>query len=256
MTTAKWWEVEWICQVQETIRAEDPPEPEPEPEPTPEPVVVAPEPEPTPEPVPVVEDRNTPDWRDRRIAKLTAQLREAQAKPAAGAPLQPAPVDDAALDRRVQTAAQELSAQREFDRLCNDAANAGRTAFPDFDGKLKEVLRLVDPADSASIAQYNTLLAAALETGKAHEVLYALGGDLNEASRVMGLPPLKMAMELARMTADSGGKEPSKLGKPPTPVGQRGAQHTEIDPRDPDRADKLSTRQWMERRERQLGQSA
>ncbi len=62
----------------------------------------------------------------------------------------------------------------------------------------------------------------------------------------MALPPIKMAVELTKI-ASGQGRQVSGAAKPITPVGGRGASHDAIDPTDPERADKLSTAEWMKR---------
>jgi hypothetical protein len=44
----------------------------------------------------------------------------------------------------------------------------------------------------------------------------------------------------------------SKAAKPITPLNGRGVAHEAINPDDPTRADGLSTKAWMERREAQI----
>lgn len=239
-----------------TLAAEPDPAPPADPAPTPDP---APEPEPDPAP-----QGAKPDWRDRRIAQLTARLREAQAQPKPAAPaVDPSPAppagDPAEFRRQVQSEAARLSQQNAFTQACTDTAAAGRLAFPDFDARVGQLTQLVDQSDVTSVQQYNTLVSAAIETGQGAALIHRLGGDLNEASRLLSLPPIKLAVELARMadrTMDGGhdtvgARKP--LPKPITTVANRGASaNATIDPRDPDRADQLDTAEWMRRREAQV----
>ena len=194
-------------------------------------------------PEPVVED-----WRDKRIAQLTAKLREEQAKPKTEA--KPDGTVERDLDAEVETRATQRAAMDKFNQDCSDAATKGKAEFPDFQAKVTELTRLVDKADPASVGAYNEFLIAALATGEAPKIIHALGGDLNEASRILNLPPIKRAVELTRLAAKS--PEPiSDLPKPITTVGGRGAPHTAIEPDDPDRADALPIGTWMARREAQ-----
>jgi hypothetical protein len=114
-----------------------------------------------------------------------------------------------------------------------------------------ELRKLADPNDPISMATYNGFLAAALETGEAPKLIYALGSDLNEANRILSLPPLKMAVELTKLAAKPE-QQISKASKPITPLNGRGVAHEAVDPTDPTRADALSTKAWMERRNAQL----
>ncbi len=246
--------------------AEAEPKPESSPEPEPKPMVepkstgsvpeagakpgeVKPEPEPKPEPKP--EPAPAGDWRDDRIRVLTARLNEERAKNAGGG-VKPGETpgnvtnDPAEFERRVQTEAARVASEAEFNRACNDTAAAGRLAFPDFDTRTAELKRIVTVNDPSSQRAYYDMLSAAIETGDGPKILHTLGGDLNEAARIMALPPIKMAVELTKI-ASGQGRQVSGAAKPITPVGGRGASHDAIDPTDPERADKLSTAEWMKR---------
>lgn len=199
------------------------------------------------------------DWRDQRIATLTAQNKELRAAnktavPAPGAPagLVPgSPEFEQEVDNRASAQAQIA----EFNRQCNSAAAEGRTAYADFDARVGALKQLVDNNNPSEVLGYNQFLSAALETGAASTVLHALGGDLDEAARILALPPVRMAVELTKLaTKVEEEKKLSGAPRPIRPVGGRGVTHEAIDPADPDRADGLSTKAWMERRERQLAQ--
>ena len=208
----------------------------------------------TPPPAAVVEPQPQ-DWRERRIGELTAKLRAAEARAKAElpppSPALPPVINQAEIDRLANIRAQELNATTEFNRMCNEAAGAGRLAFPDFDTKLNEMKRLAESGDANTVSAYNTMIAAALETGDAPKVIHYLGGNLNEASRIMSMPPMKMAVELTKI-ATGAARTISQLPKPITPIGSRGGQHEEIDPADTERSDRLATATWMERREAQV----
>jgi hypothetical protein len=195
------------------------------------------------------------DWRDKRIATLTRRLREMQerqgqpseAKPPAQAP-QPQ-MDQAVIDQR----AREIAAINDFNRRCDEAALSGRAQFgeAEFNGRIANLQKLSDPTDAASVNAYNSLLMAALEVGDPEKVLFELGSDLNEAQRILGMTPTKMAVELTKRAA----KIPTQVSaapKPITPIGARTASHEPIEPDDPTKSDNLSTAEWMRRREAQL----
>lgn len=226
----------------------EPPVPEPKSaDPAPEPKAGDPQPEPKP-----AEPPKSEDWRDRRIAQLTARLREEQAKNAQTKTETKVETPPGLTEADVERRAAELAATQTFNRMCNDAAQAGRQAYPDFDSKVNELRRLVDVNDPASVAAYNSMLAAAIETGEAPRLLHELGSDLNEASRILALPALKMGVELTRLALGGAALGGTRAPKPITPVRATGAPHTAIDPTDPDRSDALSTAEWMRRRNAQL----
>jgi hypothetical protein len=102
--------------------------------------------------------------------------------------------------------------------------------------------------------RYNTMIQAALDVGtpeEASKVLHAIAGDLNYASKVLEMTPTKMASELTKL-ATGQVKVPSEAPKPIVPLGRRGESHEQVDPTDKDRADNLSTAEWMRRREVQV----
>jgi len=198
------------------------------------------------------------DWREKRIAKLTAQLAEArrQADAAAAKAAQTNPAAEAGL--RPGTPEFEATIAREaearlFAQRCNEVATSGRLAFKDFDQKIMQLVEVAELGTSQGQQKYNQFLAAVLETGTPEKVLYELGNDPEEAERLLGLPPAKMGIELGRrMAAGAGVPAVSGAPKPVTPIGGRGGAHEAIDPADPTRADHLSKVEWMRRRNEQV----
>ncbi len=197
------------------------------------------------------------DWKDDRIATLTAKLKEAQeAKPVA-APAEPAtpkPLDaNVEFNRLVQEKAAELSNAKSFAEKCNVETEKGKSKWPDFDDRLSDLKSIVNESDPQEVKAYYDLLNAGLETGELHTIVYELGQDLDEATRVLKMSPVKMAIELTKkVVAQPRVDEVSKLPKPVTPVtGGRGEQ-VPVDPSNPLLADGLDTKEWMQRREEQL----
>lgn len=203
---------------------------------------------------PVVEVKPE-DWRDRRIATLTARLREKEAQTPAPA-VTPATSEggtgltQADVERLANERAGGLAAQAAFNQACNDVALQARKEYPDFDARLGELRRLVDPSDAASVAGYNRFLAVAIETGEAPRILHELGGDLNEAARVLSLPEAKMGIELTKLVMTDP-KQVSSAPKPLTPLRGQNAAHATIDPTDAARSDSLSSTEWHRRRQAQ-----
>jgi hypothetical protein len=98
---------------------------------------------------------------------------------------------------------------------------------------------------------YNLFLEAALETGEADGIIHRLGGDLNEATRILALPPVKMAMEVGKIGDQlGGGKEPSKAPKPIRPVGSS-SPTTSAKPDDPEHGHEMKIDDWMKARNAQ-----
>jgi hypothetical protein len=218
-----------------------------------------------------------PDWRDRRIGEQQARLRErnariqelerqlaasgisaqpqggnGQGQPQPSQPTwtQPQPQD---IQRQINEQAAALAATQEFNRRCNEVAEAGRRVYNNFDQRVGRLAGLVDGSDAQQVARYNAFLSAAMETGQATRLIYDLGGDLNEASRIMAMEPVKMAVELTRLSARATTTDQSGAPRPLQPVATMAQNNrTSIQPDDPDSADNLSTEEWMARREEQV----
>lgn len=226
------------------------PEPTPTPTPTPDPApaaaATAPAPEPAPEPP-------KSDWRDARIAELTAKLHEERKKKVQVAEPQRPGETPAQFDERVEARARELNSQTEWARQCNSVIENGKAAYPDWQAKVDTIRKMVDPGDQGEVLKYNNFLAAAMETGQAHQILYDLAANPGEAKRLMDLSPVKQAAALATLMAGrKKEKEPSGAPAPITPVGGHGAHFEEINPDDPDRGMQLPKADWFARREKQV----
>lgn len=202
------------------------------------------------------------DWRDRRIAQLTAQLKSEREKAVKGAAVPPpSPPPAAPDDSVVEARARELAAHQEFLRQCDELQQGGRQAFGqvDFDGRTNALRQLIDPNNPTEASAWNALLVAARETGEGPRLLYELGADLNTAQRLLGLPPVRMAVELTKMAqkapeapAEGDGPLAAPLPRPIRPVGARGGNHNPIAPDDPERSEQLDMATWMARRAAQV----
>lgn len=225
-----------------------------------------------------VEGKAKEDWRDKRIKQLTAKLAGAKASPPAQAPGPAAPAgglspedQEAEINRRAELRAQA----NQFSMDCNAAVARGREAFgPEFDSRIAGLQAgITDPNDPADVGRYNALLQQGIEAGGLEHVIHALGENPEEAERVMRLPLAKMSMEVARIvdraeqakarSAGQGGNSlapgqsaaGAPLPDPIKPVDGRSGQHIAIDPADASRADKLSTAEWMKRRNEQVARN-
>jgi hypothetical protein len=161
------------------------------------------------------------------------------------------PPDGAFIERQIEERAAALAATQEFNRRCNEAAEVGRRAFPDFDTRVQKLVGLVDNNDPMAVSTYNSFLSAAMETGEASKLIYGLGGDLNEASRILSLNPIRMAVELTKMSSRPV-QEISSAPRPINPAASMGVNNrTALGADNPD-SDNLTTEEWMRRREEQV----
>lgn len=208
------------------------------------------------------------DWRDRRIGEQQNRIRELRAQleqfqqraapqdPTAGQPppqqiVGRPPPSQAEIDRQIETRAYALAQQQEFNRRCNEVADAGRTQYGDFDAKVAKLVGLVDGNDPQAVTMYNQFLSAAIETGEASRLIYALGSDLDEASRILGLNPTRMAVELTKM-AFRPASEISNAPRPLNPIASQGVNNRATLGADDPSSDNLSTEEWMRRRNEQI----
>lgn len=198
-----------------------------------------------------------PDWKDRRIAQLTArnaQLAQkvaAQPAPAPKAPLDPTADFESRVAAQAAAQADALVAARTFNEKCNAEVDKGRGEFGanEFNASVSSLLLLVDTSDASSMANYQDFLESAIETGAGAALIFELGKNPDEAEKILALPPKRRAIELARK-ADAVAKpaEPSNAPRPMRAIESHGGRHEAIKASDPARADTLSTADWMARR--------
>lgn len=210
------------------------PENDPAPAPAPQP---DPAPAPAPAPNPTPEERFVPAARfdavvgqkyeairkaegleartrelEGRIAQYEQQRTQAQPQP------QPSPqsqnvvpqdppgtrtfqgqVSPAELDRLADIRARQMR----FNERCNESVAQGRKSYADFDAKVDDLRKVAPTVDAQGRPMLpETLVSAALATGKGHEVLYALGSDQSEADRIMSIAdPTSQAVAVAQYAA-------------------------------------------------------
>lgn len=189
----------------------------------------APAPEPTPEAkpdaTPEPEKKEDQPWYIKEIGKLRAEKRAAHeqseallselAKVKQAAPKnEPKPdakpestLTEAEIDRRVTLKAQEIADKKAFDDKCNQAYEAGKQEFADFDDSLRTFAALGGMKPD--------VLDIATELKDGHRVLYELGRNPDETLRILALPEKKMAIELARMEANLNKGKPVSKAPPP-----------------------------------------
>jgi hypothetical protein len=168
--------------------------------------------------------------KDRQLEAYKALL-EGQGKtvPEGEAAPRSAPAADAPdFATAVQTEARRIAADERFTADCNSIFEAGEKAHGE---EFKEavtnlnVLGLMQPA----------LVEAAMVTDAPADVIHYLGSDVDEAARIMALPPIRMAAELVKLSgklaAPKTGVQVSRAPAPIEPVG--GAVKAELDISDP-----------------------
>lgn len=143
------------------------------------------------------DEPKTPDPRDRAIRQLAFEqretrrrLREAEERLALAHPVDPnAPPSPADLDRQVEERAAALVQQREQSAKTEAWVAAGNAEYPDF------TLRCNELADMGGNTPAFVTAIGKLPGG--HKVIAELAADPAEAVRILQLPPIEMAVELA-----------------------------------------------------------
>lgn len=208
--------------------------------------------DPSPAPAP------KPDWREKQLGKVRGENKDLKSRLAAleaelapfKAQQQPKPaagLSEADVERRAEERARAIAAETRFAADIQQTVEAGKTAFEDWEPQMTQLAQIVDQTSPVSTAAYTSMIQAAMVTGAAPQVLYSLSKDLNEAQRIMDLPPVQMGVELTKLAL----KPPSEVSgtpKPIRPVGGTNASRSEIRPDDPERSDGLSIDEWMRRR--------
>lgn len=128
-------------------------------------------------------------------------------------------------------------AERQFDDKCNEVYSSGKSEFSDFDSTLGNFQML------GGIPQ--PVLEAVTQLPDAHKVLYALGSNMDDAARIFSLPPIPMAMALARLASSPVKSRPVSNAPPPI----RPIDGTTKGTKAPE---EMSSEEWMKWREDQL----
>jgi hypothetical protein len=200
---------------------DDPPAPPVEQPTAPQPELPLQTPQPEADPAPAVEPAEgdeppkaaDPDEIKRRIDRLTRekyesqrrfdelqrQFNEFQARSQPQAPQDPA----REAEQRGYQRAQFERVEADFNARCNDIYHKGREEFGQ---------EMDDAVAALTAAGWNgnrpDALAALTQLPDAHKVYHHLASDLDNAARVLALPPMQMAMELTRLAGD-----PATLGE-------------------------------------------
>lgn len=165
--------------------------------------------------------------------------------------------------------ANQRAMQIDFNKRCNESVSLGRKTYADFNEKIAQLSAIAPSTDSQGRPVLpQTLVEAALETGKAHDVLYALANDSIEADRIMSLPPMKQAIEITRLadklaSADTdpdadednvvAQAEAARVSAAPRPIRPKIGSGVGQSNKNPSLDDpKLSTEDWMKIREKQV----
>jgi len=124
----------------------------------------------------------------RRAQEAERQMREWQEAQRRAA--MPPGADDP--EARAFQRFQAQQAERDFNAACNRVFEAGSRDYPDF-------REAVAALQAVGYANRPDALMAVASMPEGHHVYRALAQDLDNAARILALPPMHMAIELARM---------------------------------------------------------
>lgn len=173
------------------------------------------------------------DWVQRRIDQLTREKHEEKRqREALEAQLQqyrqPAETTQQPNQRQmsaddVRAEAKRLIQQEKFDDACNKIFDAGKSEFAgDWDSSLKTFQMLGGATPD--------FLEAVTSMDNGHKVLHHLGQNPEVAERLLSLPPLRMALELARLETTVSQAKPKPVSNAPAPINPIGGRSAPVEP--------------------------
>ena len=169
------------------------------------------------------------DWVQRRIDQLTREkydanrrAEDAESRARQYAPPQQPEAEAPMTRQAVEQAAVELVKRRDFDSACNEVFKAGKSEFPDFESSLNTFAMLGGATPD--------LLEAITSMENGHRVLQHLGKDPEAAERLLAMPPLKMALALAKLESTLGQAKPVSASKAPSPISPVGSKSAPVEP--------------------------
>jgi hypothetical protein len=173
------------------------------------------------------------DWVQRRIDQLTREKHEEKRqREALEQQLRQyqQPADNSQQPQQRQMTADEIRAeakrliqQEKFDDACNKVFDAGKGEFGnEWDSSLRTFQMLGGASPE--------FLEAVTAMDAGHKVLHHLGQNPEVAERLLSLPPLRMALELARLESTVGQAKPKPVSNAPAPINPIGGRSAPVEP--------------------------
>lgn len=138
---------------------------------------------------------------------------------------------------------QQQAAEERFNEACNNVYQRGKQEYADFDDAVRA---LVD----VGAGQRPDFLSAVAQLPDGHRVYRQLAADLDNAGRIMRLPPMQMAMELALLSGRGNGAatpaEPVRHSRAPAPLRPIGGTS-----RAPQRLENMSMADFIKQRDKE-----
>lgn len=206
------------------------------------------------EPTESQEGKDPNGWALKRISELTRQRHEAERKAEAStgeaaryrmlveqmrAGNTDAPeltTEQPNIDELVEKRATEKAQHQAITERGSSVSKVGAEQYPDFQSAVMTL-------DALGISQ--TSVESILGMDDAHKVIYALGKNPEEASRILALPPIQQGRELERLSLRAAQPAPKAVSKAPAPITPIDSSATvETDP------SKMSMAEWAKWREK------
>lgn len=194
-------------------------------------------------------------WALKRISELTRQRHEAERKAEASTgeaaryrmlveQLRAGNTDEATdttpqqpnIDELVEKRAAEKAQHQAIAERGQSVSKVGAEHYPDFQSAVVTL-------DALGISQDS--VESILGMDDAHKVIYALGKNPEEASRILSLPPVQQGRELERLALKAAQPAPKAVSKAPAPITPIDSSSTvESDP------SKMPMAEWAKWREK------
>jgi len=170
------------------------------------------------------------DWVQRRIDQLTREKHEERRQREeleARLRQYQQPADSQSQPKQmtadeIRAEAKRLIQEEKFNDACNKVFDAGKTEFPDWDSSLRTFQMLGGASPE--------FLEAVTAMDAGHKVLHHLGQNPEVAERLLSLPPLRMALELARLETTVGQAKPKPVSNAPAPINPIGGRSSPVEP--------------------------
>lgn len=170
------------------------------------------------------------DWVQRRIDQLTREKHEAlrraadaEARASQGQQSNGQSESKPMTRDEIRAEATRMLQQEKFDDACNKVFDAGKGEFgSEWDSSLRTFQMLGGASPEFLEA------VTAMDTG--HKVLHHLGQNPEVAERLLSLPPLRMALELARLESTVGQAKPKPVSNAPAPINPIGGRSAPVEP--------------------------
>jgi hypothetical protein len=169
------------------------------------------------------------DWVQRRIDQLTREKHEAlrraaDAEARASQGQQNGEQSAKPMTREeIRAEATRMLQEEKFNDACNKVFDAGKGEFGnEWDSSLRTFQMLGGASPE--------FLEAVTAMDAGHKVLHHLGQNPEVAERLLSLPPLRMALELARLESTVGQAKPKPVSNAPAPINPIGGRSAPVEP--------------------------